>query len=269
MELRMSIKPLIIIVTSICSIFAIYHFQNTSSLEGRNFRLTLSFQNTLNRVVKDSEYAIELPYGFVAQPEASVSAQTIGFGERRAQLAFGATPKYAGQVAVIEGVITNVSLPDFTTSLTSCLHPLIDEYCSKLVGKYADSAEITLLTEQSFKENEQLLLSEGLDKAKWMNLIELFHLGHLKQAEGMQIRIVRGINSTSSIYEPEIWLETKKQTESTWLPVRPAFTNGVWLATYVYPEFGGSIPSLNWISGYGLTLVNSELEIAPLPITNK
>jgi hypothetical protein len=264
-----SIKSVVLIVVFICSIFAVYHFQNTSIIDGRNFRLTLNFQNTLNRVVKDSEYAIELPYGFVAQPEASVSAQTIDFGERRAQLAFGEIPKYAGKTVVIEGVIVDVSLPDFTTSITSCLHPLIDEHCSKLVGEDADPAEITLLIEQSFKENEQLLLSEGLDKAKWMNLIELFQLAHLKQAEGSQIRIVRGIDSTSRIYKSEIWLETKKQAESIWLPVSPVFTNGVWLATYVYPEFGGLIPDLNWISGYGLTLVNSELEIAPLSITNK
>jgi hypothetical protein len=264
-----SIKSLVLIVASICSIFAVYYFQNTSSLEGRDFHLTLHFQNGLNRVVKDSEYAIELPYGFLAQPSASVSAQTMGLGERRAQLVFGETPKYAGQTVVINGVIADVSLPDFPTSLSSCLHLLTDEHCSKLIGKDIDPEEVTLIVEQSFKENKQLLLAEGLDKAKWQNLIELFQLAHLEQTEGRQVRIVRGMSSASSTYKSGIWLEAKKQSGSLWLPVHSAFTNGAWLATHIYPEFGASIPDVNWISGYGLTLVNSELEIAPLPTANK
>jgi hypothetical protein len=264
-----SFKSLVLIVISICSVFAVYHFQNTPNIEGRDFRLTLHFQNSLNRVVKDSEYAIELPYGFVAQPGASVSAQTIGFGERRVQLFFGETPKYAGQTVVIEGVITNAPLPDITTTLSSCLHPLTDKHCSKLIEKDVDPAELTLLVEQSFKENEQLLLSEGLDRAKWQNLIELFRLAHLKQAEGNQIRIIRGVDSTSGLYKSEIWLEIKKQEKSTWLPIHSTFTNEAWLATYVYPDFGASIPDSSWMKGYGLTLVDSALEITTLPVLNK
>lgn len=265
----MSIKSLVLIVTSICAIFAVYYFQYTSSIEGRKFRLTLHFQNSLNRVVKDSEYAIELPYGFVAQPRAFVSAQTIGLGERRAQLVFGETHKYAGQTVVIDGVITDVVIPDISTTISSCLYLLTDKNCSKLIEKDIDPKEITLLIEQAFKENERVILAEGLDKAKWLNLVEVFRMAHLKQTEGSQVRVVKGIDVASSTYESEVWLEVKRKTEPLWLPVHASFARGAWLATYVYPEFGGSISDLNWISGYGLTLVNSELEVEPLPIANK
>lgn len=265
----MSFKSLVLIVASICSVFAVYHFQKSHSIEGRDFRLALHFQNSLNRIVKDSEYAIELPYGFVNQPGGSVSAQTVGFGERRAQLVFGEAPKYAGQTVVIEGVITTTTLPDITTTLSPCLHLLTDEYCSKLIEKNIDSTELKLLVEQSFKENEELLLSEGLDRAKWQNFIELFQAAHLKQAKGSQIRIVKGIDSASSTYESEVWLESKSPAEPVWLPVSPVFSNGSWLTIYVYPGFGDSIPDMNLISGYGLTLVSSELEIESQPVINK
>jgi hypothetical protein len=264
-----SIKSLVLIVTSICSVFLIYQLQSSPDIEGRNFHLSLSFQNTLNRPSKDSEFSVSLPYSFKTQSSALYHAQTKGLDERSIQLVFGQTPKYSGQSVEIAGVITDSVLPDVVTELSDCLSPLIKEVCLQLISESATPEKVFELAEQSFEANQQLLLSQGFDEAKWTNLVALYRLAHLKVIDGYQVRFIKGINPKLNSYEADIWLEIRKPQELVWQPTDESFSKDQWLAIYIYPEFGGTLADLRLIHGYGLDIVNSKLEIESQQILNK
>lgn len=265
----MSIKYLVIIAISICSVFLIYQLQSSPDIEGRNFHLSLNFQNTLNRSSKDSEFSVSLPYSFKTQSSALYQAQTKGLNERSIQLVFGQTPKYSGQSIEIVGVITEFVLPDVVTQLADCLSPLIKEVCIQLTSESTTPEKVLELAEQSFEANQQLLLSQGFNEAKWTNLVALYRLAHLKVIDGYQVRFIKGINPKLNSYKADIWLEIRKPQELVWQPTEESLAKDQWLAIYIYSEFGEILADLRLIRGYGLDIVNSKLEIESQQILNK
>ena len=265
----MSIKYLVIIAISICSVFLIYQLQSSPDIEGRNFHLSLNFQNTLNRSSKDSEFSVSLPYSFKTQSSALYQAQTKGLDERSIQLVFGQTPKYSGQSIEVAGVITDSVLPDVVTQLADCLSPLIKEVCLQLTSESTTPEKVFELAEQSFEANQQLLLSQGFDEAKWTSLVALYRLAHLKVIDGYQVRFIKGINPKSNSYKADIWLELRKTQEVVWQPTEESLAKDQWLAIYIYPEFGEILADLRLIRGYGLDIVNSKLEIESQQTLNK
>lgn len=254
------IRSFVVSILIILSLVILYKCQVGNEPLGRQIVLELSFQNTVNRAVPDSSYAVKLPYGFVVSPGDVERIRTEGAGQLSAYFSFDNTPKYSGRSVTIKGVISDADLSGLVTSPEGCLEVLSENECLELATDLNEKA-VSDIASSSYGNSADLMSVRNITQEQWQYLVSLYSLAKQRARDGDDIRLVMGVDGMSKDYRPVWWLEYRSSSNELWQSYGET-ANLSWFPVEVVPSLSIALEELVLISGYGLSLVTSELSVA-------
>jgi hypothetical protein len=254
------IRSVVVSILIISSLVILYKCQMGSEPLGRQFVLDLSFQNIVNRAVPNSSYTVKLPYGFVVSPDDVEQIRIEGAGQLSAYFSFDNTPRYSGRSVTIKGVIPDVDLSGLVTSRDGCLELLNEDECLELATDLSDEA-IGDIASSSYGNSADLMSIRNITQEQWRYLVGLYSFAKQRAEDGNDIRLVLGVDGMSKDYRPILRLEYRSSSNESWQSYGESASLS-WLPVEVVPSLNISLEELALISGYGLSLVKSELSVA-------